>query len=101
MGRCSATVSVAPELELEEKKTFDGEKAALLVRELRKSFDSGRTKSYEWRISQLEGIAKMLEEKEEEIIKALDKDLSKPGFESFITEVLYFPFYFYHFPFFS
>ena len=73
--------------ELEEKQTFDGEKAALLVKELRKSFNSGKTKSYEWRISQLEAIAKMLEEKEKEIIEALDKDLSKPGLEAFISEV--------------
>ncbi|KAJ1387792.1 Zinc finger, RING-CH-type [Sesbania bispinosa] len=82
---CSATLSVVPELE--EKQVFDGEKAALLVKELRKSFDSGKTKSYEWRISQLEGIAKMLEEKEKEITIALDKDLSKPGLEAFITEI--------------
>ncbi|KAJ1405025.1 Aldehyde/histidinol dehydrogenase [Sesbania bispinosa] len=82
---CSATLSVVPELE--EKQVFDGEKAAILVKELRKSFDSGKTKSYEWRISQLEGIAKMLEEKEKEITIALDKDLSKPGLEAFITEI--------------
>lgn len=80
--------------ELEEKQIFDGEKAALLVKELRKSFDSGKTKSYEWRVSQLEGIAKMLEEKEKEIIEALHKDLSKPGLEAFITEVSNFLFCF-------
>ncbi|XP_061346796.1 aldehyde dehydrogenase family 3 member H1-like [Gastrolobium bilobum] len=82
---CSATLSVVPELE--EKQIFDGEKAALLVKDLRKSFDSGKTKTYEWRVSQLEGIAKMLEEKEKEISEALDKDLSKPGVEAFITEI--------------
>ncbi|KAK7358782.1 hypothetical protein VNO77_00721 [Canavalia gladiata] len=82
---CSATASVVPELE--EKQTFDGEKAGLLVRELRKCFDSGKTKSYEWRVSQLEGIARMLEEKEKEIAEALDKDLSKPELEAFITEI--------------
>lgn len=73
--------------EVEEKQVFDKEKADLLVKELRKSFDSGKTRSYEWRISQLEGIAKMLDEKEKEIINALDKDISKPALEAFITEV--------------
>ncbi|XP_068470613.1 aldehyde dehydrogenase family 3 member H1-like isoform X2 [Phaseolus vulgaris] len=82
---CSATLSVLPELE--EKPIFDGEKANLLVRDLRKCFDSGRTKSYEWRVSQLEAISKMLEEKEKEITEALYKDLAKPPFEAFITEV--------------
>ncbi|KAK7350920.1 hypothetical protein VNO77_09979 [Canavalia gladiata] len=74
-------------MEEEKKPIFDKEKATLLVKELRKRFDSGKTKSYEWRISQLEGIAKMLEEKEKEIITALDKDLSKPGTEAFMSEV--------------
>ena len=73
--------------EVEQKPIFDGEKAALLVKELRKGFDSGKTRSYKWRISQLEAIAKMLEEKETDIITALDKDLCKPGFEAFISEV--------------
>ncbi|TKY60462.1 Aldehyde dehydrogenase family 3 member I1 [Spatholobus suberectus] len=82
---CSATLSVVPELE--EKQVFDGDKANLLVRELRKNFDSGRTKSYEWRVSQLEAIVKMLEEKENEITEALYKDLSKPQLEAFITEI--------------
>ncbi|XP_020203974.1 aldehyde dehydrogenase family 3 member H1 [Cajanus cajan] len=82
---CSATLSVVPEVE--EKQVFDGEEANLLVRELRKSFDSGRTKSYEWRVSQLEAIARMLEEKEKEITEALYEDLSKPQFEAFIAEV--------------
>jgi len=76
--------------ELEEKPIFDGEKANLLVRDLRKCFDSGRTKSYEWRVSQLEAISKMLEEKEKEITEALYKDLAKPPFEAFITEVFNF-----------
>ncbi|OIW00359.1 hypothetical protein TanjilG_29926 [Lupinus angustifolius] len=84
LRRCYATLSVVPELQ--EKEVFDGEKASLLVKELRKSFDLGRTKSYEWRVSQLEGIAKMLEEKEKEIAEALYKDLSKPALEAFISE---------------
>jgi len=57
---------------------FDGEKANLLVKDLQKSFDSGMIKSYEWRLSQLESITKMLEEKEKEITEALYKDLGKP-----------------------
>lgn len=73
--------------EVEEKQVFDGERANLLVKELRKNFNSGRTKSYEWRISQLESIAKMLEEKEKDITEALHKDLAKPPFEAFISEV--------------
>ncbi|XP_062007406.1 aldehyde dehydrogenase family 3 member H1-like isoform X1 [Rosa rugosa] len=84
--KCFATV--APVVaEVEEKKTFDSETAGLLVKELRKSFNSGRTKSYEWRMLQLSNIARMLDEKEKDIIEALYKDLSKPELEAFISEI--------------
>ncbi|KAG6717039.1 hypothetical protein I3843_04G072000 [Carya illinoinensis] len=77
----SASMSVV--VEVEEKPKFDAGKAALLVKELRKSFNAGRTRSFEWRVRQLKSIEKMLEEKEKEITEALFKDLSKPGFEAF------------------
>ncbi|XP_041008081.1 aldehyde dehydrogenase family 3 member H1-like [Juglans microcarpa x Juglans regia] len=82
---CSATLSLM--VEVEEKPKFDADKAALLVKEVRKSFNSGKTRSYEWRVSQLKSIEKMIEEKEMEITEALHKDLSKPAFEAFISEI--------------
>lgn len=88
---CFATLSTVTS-EVEEKQTFNPDKAGELVKELRNSFNSGRTKSYEWRMSQLENIAKMLEEKEKEITEALYKDLSKPEVEAFISEVSFFSF---------
>jgi hypothetical protein len=83
---CSATLSVVAEVE--EKPKFDVHKTALLVKELRKSFNSGRTRGYEWRVSQLKSIEKMIDEKEKEITEALHKDLSKPELEAFISEVV-------------
>ncbi|TYI31090.1 hypothetical protein ES332_A05G429700v1 [Gossypium tomentosum] len=82
---CRATLSTTME---EVKPTFDSDKAAVLVNELRKTFNSGKTKSYEWRISQLESISKMIDEKEKEIVEALQKDLSKPELEAFLSEIL-------------
>ncbi|KAL6284823.1 hypothetical protein ACE6H2_015752 [Prunus campanulata] len=84
---CFATLSAVTS-EVEEKQTFNPDKVGELVKELRNSFNSGRTKSYEWRMSQLENIAKMLEEKEKEIAEALYKDLSKPEVEAFISEIV-------------
>ncbi|GAU25402.1 hypothetical protein TSUD_70540 [Trifolium subterraneum] len=83
----SSSATLSAESEVDKKQVFDGDEAALLVRELRNNFDSGKTKSYEWRISQLQAISKMLEEKENEIIDALHKDVSKPRLEAYITEV--------------
>ncbi|KAF5480536.1 hypothetical protein F2P56_001277 [Juglans regia] len=82
---CSATLSLM--VEMEENPKFDADKAASLVKELRKNFNSGRTRSYEWRVSQLKSIEKMVEEKEREITEALHKDLSKPAFEAYISEI--------------
>ncbi|XP_039038598.1 aldehyde dehydrogenase family 3 member H1-like [Hibiscus syriacus] len=82
---CHATLSTTME---EVKSTFDADEAAVLVNKLRKTFNSGKTKSYEWRISQLESISKMVDEKEKEIIEALYEDLSKPQLEAYLSEIL-------------
>lgn len=73
----------------EEKResSFDADKAGVLVKELRRQFDSGKTKSYEWRAAQLESMSRMIDEREKEITEALHKDLSKPEFEAFTAEI--------------
>ncbi|OMP01147.1 Aldehyde dehydrogenase NAD(P)-dependent [Corchorus olitorius] len=71
----------------ETKQKFDVDSAAILVKDLRRTFNSGKTKSYDWRISQLESISKMIEEKEKDIFKAIKEDLAKPEFEAFAAEI--------------
>lgn len=58
------------------------------VAELRKTFRTGRTLSYNWRISQLNHLQALLEENQDEIIDALHQDLHKPRFESAFTEII-------------
>ena len=41
------------------------------------AFRSGKTKTFEWRKQQLEGVLKLLDENREEITLALNKDLHK------------------------
>ncbi|KAB1210490.1 Aldehyde dehydrogenase family 3 member I1, chloroplastic [Morella rubra] len=82
---CSAALSLM--VEVEDKPEFDIDKAASLVKDLRKTFNSGKTSNYEWRMSQLKSIERMIEEKERDITEALHKDLSKPGFEAFVAEI--------------
>ncbi|XP_061966700.1 aldehyde dehydrogenase family 3 member H1-like isoform X2 [Populus nigra] len=72
----------------EEKQTvFDVEAANMLTKELRDVFASGKTRSYEWRISQLKSMIKMCDEHEEDIADALHQDLSKPKLESIVYEI--------------
>ncbi|XP_020588551.1 aldehyde dehydrogenase family 3 member H1-like isoform X2 [Phalaenopsis equestris] len=71
----------------EEQQPINVERAGELVKSLRESFSSGKTRSYAWRISQLKGIIRMIDEKEDEILNALHADLSKPRLESFVHEI--------------
>lgn len=75
---------------MEEKtksKVFDGTAASSLVKELRDTFGSGKTRSYEWRIKQLKNIIKMTDEHDKEIVEALRLDLCKPELETFVYEI--------------
>lgn len=60
-----------------------------LVEEVRERFDSGITRSLDWRIRQLDAIARMVEECESEIFAALRADLGKPEMEAYGAEVSY------------
>ncbi|KAK6164145.1 hypothetical protein DH2020_001009 [Rehmannia glutinosa] len=57
------------------------------MKELRQTFNSGKTKEESWRISQLKNLMSMLVEKEDEINLALKQDLGKHPVESFRDEV--------------
>ncbi|KAF1869048.1 hypothetical protein Lal_00048328 [Lupinus albus] len=69
-------------------KVFDSEEASKMVKDLRATFCSGKTRSYEWRNSQLKALLKLIEEHEKEINQALYSDLSKSEIESFVQENL-------------
>ncbi|KAJ4950289.1 hypothetical protein NE237_027121 [Protea cynaroides] len=87
-GPQSQSLSVmADEIVFNKKERFDKDAAASIVKELRGTFCSGKTKSYEWRVAQIKGILRMLVDRERDIIEALYKDLSKPETEAFVAEI--------------
>ncbi|GJW43314.1 aldehyde dehydrogenase family 3 member F1-like protein [Tanacetum coccineum] len=57
------------------------------LKELRDTFNSGKTKEYSWRISQLRGLLHILEDRENDIFLALKKDLGKHHVEAYRDEV--------------
>ncbi|KAF3447002.1 hypothetical protein FNV43_RR12182 [Rhamnella rubrinervis] len=71
----------------EGQVVFGASEASRLAEELRASFISCKTRSYEWRRSQLKNLLKVAEYHEQEIIEALRSDLSKPEFESYVQEI--------------
>ena len=67
-----------------EEPVFD---AGQIVSELRRCVRSGRTRSFEWRLSQLEAVRKLVRENEDDIYSALISDLRKSQYETYISEV--------------
>ena len=54
---------------------------------LRSTFASGRTRPLTWRREQLQGLRRMLVDREEELLAALATDLGKPPAEAWATDV--------------
>jgi aldehyde dehydrogenase (NAD+) len=57
------------------------------VAALRGAFESGITRSYEWRVSQLDAMAQMVKAEDAALCEALQQDLNKPRTEAFVTEI--------------
>lgn len=60
-----------------------------VVKRLRAAFDAGRTRPVEWRRRQLERLAAMLHEREDELVAALHADLGKPAIEAYVTDIAF------------
>lgn len=58
-----------------------------IVEDQRKFFNSGTTKSIEFRKKMLKALRKAITDHEDEIMKALKEDLNKSAFEAYETEV--------------
>lgn len=58
-----------------------------LVRRLRATYATGRTRSFAWRDQQLDAMARMLTEGEDQIVAALAEDLGRPPFEAWAGDV--------------
>jgi aldehyde dehydrogenase (NAD+) len=56
------------------------------VEALRSTFESGHTRSYEWRKQQLQALLAMVERETPAIAEALHQDLGKPRLESWMSE---------------
>lgn len=64
--------------------------------ELRQSLSSGRTRDAAWRKSQLQAILRLLDENEDQIFQALQRDLGKHPIEVYRDEVCDFNCSFFH-----
>ncbi len=58
-----------------------------LLGELRHTFQTGKTRSLDWREQQLKQLIRLLEEQEEALERAVIEDLGKPQVEAYTSEV--------------
>ena len=63
--------------------------AADVAKRVHAGFESGRTRPFEWRVSQLRRLGALLVERETELLDALAADLGKPAIEGYVTEVAF------------
>lgn len=61
--------------------------APTLAKQLRATFESGRTRPLAWRKQQLAGLRRMLDECEGELVDALRDDLGRPRMEAFAADI--------------
>lgn len=59
----------------------------MMIEKLNKYFQSGATKETLFRLAQLATLKQAIKEHEDEILEALRKDLNKPYFEAYATEI--------------
>lgn len=60
---------------------------APIVADLRRVFATGRTRPAAWRIAQLEGIERLLVEREDDLVQALAEDLGRSALENWFIDV--------------
>ncbi|KAK6115590.1 hypothetical protein DH2020_007859 [Rehmannia glutinosa] len=58
-----------------------------VAEELRSTYATGKTKTFEWRASQLKALLKIVTHHEKEIVEALRCDLNKPELEAVVYEI--------------
>lgn len=68
-------------------ETTSKDSAVKVVETVRKGYRSGRTHGLTWRYGQLENLKRMLVEREQEFVVALEADLGKSAFESWLGEL--------------
>jgi aldehyde dehydrogenase (NAD+) len=68
---------------------LDNAKVLSMLSEHREYFETGETKSLDFRIAQLQKLKKAIQSNEKLVMEALYKDLHKSEFESYATEIGY------------
>ena len=61
--------------------------AAGVLADVRRVFNSGRTRSLSWRSEQLRAVERMCDEREAEIAEALGRDLGRAPFEAWLGDI--------------
>jgi aldehyde dehydrogenase (NAD+) len=64
-----------------------GPDVAAIVARVRAAYDEGRTRPMAWRLAQLDGLIRLLDEQSDRLEAALAADVGKPGIEGFAADI--------------
>ncbi|MFT4263824.1 MAG: aldehyde dehydrogenase family protein [Nocardioides sp.] len=64
------------------------EDLSALVAQLRTTYAAGRTRPVSWRLAQLDGLERLVDERESEIAEAIGHDLGRNAFDSWFGEIV-------------
>jgi aldehyde dehydrogenase (NAD+) len=81
------TDTAEPTTAAEGSPSSAAESYAELVGGLRQTFEAGHTRPLAWRRTQLQALLAMLEENEDEFVRALKEDLGRPAMEAFGADI--------------
>ncbi|HYA68420.1 MAG TPA: aldehyde dehydrogenase family protein, partial [Acidimicrobiales bacterium] len=70
-----------------DQREVETSEAEALVRRLRTTFESGRTRDIAWRLRQLDGLRRMLQDREGEFLDAMTRDLGRPRLEGWMADL--------------
>lgn len=68
-------------------ETLTSPEPGAVISRLRGTYSTGRTRTYEWRVAQLEALKRMLTERERDIVEAVKADLGRNDFDSWFGDV--------------
>ncbi len=83
----SQTDVTAPAPAAAPAAAFGPDEAAAAVARLRRTFSSGRTRTVRWREEQLDGLLRLLTEREDQLVAALAADLGRAPFEAWAADL--------------
>lgn len=83
----SAVIGTFGTVSIDERTDLDSIPGTVAA--IRHTFQSGRTRPIEWRLRQLDGLLRVLDEGGDDLVAAMQRDFGKPTLEAYSTDIAF------------